>query len=114
MIEERVKTYLDSKVTVPVLMEKPEDGSTTFVLIERTGMTVSNLIVQTSVALQSYAPTMYGAAKLDEAVRGAMDELSRESDIFASKLYSSYNHTNTQTKSYRYQSVYTIAHKEGV
>ena len=60
--------------------------------------------------MQSYAPSLFEAAELNERVKAAMDDLILLPDIFSAKLDSDYNFTDTATKQYRYQAVYNITY----
>ena len=94
MIEKTILDYLTARLTVPVRMETPEDPPESYVV-------------------QSIAPTLYGAAQLNETVKAAMDAMEdRVAGIFRVELNSDYNFTNTATKERRYQAVYNITYKE--
>ena len=58
--------------------------------------------------MQSYGPSLFEAAELNERVKAAMDDLIQLPDIISSDLDSDYNFTDTSTKRYRYQAVYDI------
>ena len=78
MIEKTILDYLKTKLSVPVVMEIPA-----------------------TIAVQSYAPTMYGAAALNEEVKEAMLEAISEDEITKVGLNSDYNFTDTSQKRYR-------------
>ena len=115
MIEDKIKNFLESKLTVPVLMEIPKSPSTSqFVVIEKTGGGQENYIKSAILTIQSYGPTLYKAAELNELVKDWMldglegaitlDQVARVA------LDSDYNHTDTSSKRYRYQAVFDIKH----
>lgn len=115
MIEETVMNYLRTQLQVDVLMELPEVPSEDYpifpaelVTIERVGGSVTNRVNAASLAIQSHAQSLYGAAALDERVREAMDGIVALPEIGGVRLSSNYNHTDTRTKRYRYQSVFDI------
>lgn len=81
MIEVIIKNYLAEKLSVPVVL-----------------------------AIQSYAPSMYEAARLNERVKAAMDSAAELDAVSASRLNSDYNFTDTTTKRYRYQAVYDLVY----
>lgn len=115
MIETTILNYLNEALDVPVLMELPEVPSEDFpvfpqslVIIELIGRTVENYVTNASIALQSYGATLYQAAALDEQVRMAMDRITETTGISGAHLASNYNHTDPDTKRYRYQCVYEI------
>ncbi|MCR5006511.1 MAG: hypothetical protein K6A77_11480 [Clostridiales bacterium] len=116
MIEETILNYLSDRLNVPVLMELPEVPSEAwptwperFVVIERVGLIQADHIKTASFAFQSYSlKSLYEAAALDEEAREAVEDMIQLPMIGSVKLDGSYNHTDTRTKRYRYQSVYDI------
>ena len=111
MIEKTIYDYMKSE-GFEVYMERPAKPPAEYVLIEKTGSRRSNYITTSTLALQSYAPTLYKSAALNEQVKKAMDEADTLVSVSASKLISDYNFTNTAAKQYRYQAVYEVTHKE--
>lgn len=112
MVELIVKKHLESLLDVPVLLEVPETMPETFVLIEKTGSSRENYIDKATMAVQSWAASMYGAAQLNEKVKKAMDRLPELADVSKAALNSDYNYTDTSTKKYRYQAVYDLTYYE--
>ena len=112
MIEVIVKDYLKSKLEVPVLLEEPEETVEEFVLLEKTGSGEQDYINSATLAGQSYAGSLAGAAMLNEDVKAAMKGITVLDSISKSKLNSDYNWTDTQTKRYRYQAVYNFIYYE--
>lgn len=112
MIEETVLNHLADQLDAPVYMEVPEAPPNTFVLVEKTGSGRKNRISSAVLAVQSYGPTLYEAAALNEKVKAAMDALPELDEVCAARLNSDYNYTDTQSKRYRYQAVYDITHYE--
>lgn len=111
MIEKTILDYLTKKLDVPVHMEIPESVPVLFVLIEKTGSALDEHIWQSTFAIQSYAGSMFEAAELCETVNAAMLEIAAEEpDITRCGINSTYNFTDTETKHYRYQSVFVITH----
>lgn len=113
MIEERVYNYLTSKMDVSCYMERPEkDIPESYILIERTGGGKTNKLSTATLAIQSYASSMVGAAQLNNTMKEAMEKMVERIDIFSVKLNSDYNYTNNSFKGYRYQAVFNIIYKE--
>lgn len=110
MIEERVLNYLNDALSVPCRMEMPEKVSGQFVVLEKTGTYRLNKITQATFAIQSYAPTLYDAALLNEQVKAAMEDLVERDDISRVQLNSDYNYTDTAMKYYRYQAVFVVTY----
>lgn len=110
MIEATVRTYLDSALDVGAYMQRPESEPSSYVLIEKTGSTKQNRIESSTIAVQSYAGSLYEAASLNEAVKSAMDGIVTLNSVSAVRLNSDYNFTDTTAKRYRYQAVFVITH----
>ncbi len=112
MIELTILNYLASRIEVPVFMEEPEPDNLPdeYIIIEKTGSSVENFIYSATFAVQSYGPTLYRAALLNEAVKDAMLEIIVLDEISRCDLNSDYNYTDTATKRYRYQAVFDLVH----
>jgi hypothetical protein len=112
MIEKTILDYLDEHLTVPVYMEEPIDKPASYVLIERTGSSESDLIESTTLALQSYGASLYDAAVLNMAVKARIKQAVELPSVSAVYINSDYNFTDTETKRYRYQCVAVVTHFE--
>lgn len=115
MIELTVLNYLQTCFTtssgsIPVYAEMPVDMPETFIVLEKTGGGSTNRIDRATIAVQSYAPTLFEAAALNETVKAYMDAMPDTQPVFRCKLNSDYNFTDTTLKRYRYQAVYDIAY----
>ena len=111
MIETIIRNYLAEKLKpTPVTMEKPSDNPKKYVLLEKTGSSCENGIWKASIAIQSYAPSLYEAAALNEAVIDKILRIIELDSIAGCKLDSDYNFTNTNTKQYRYQAVFDVTY----
>lgn len=111
MIENVVRDYLVENVTVPVNVQVPATMPNEFYVLEKTGGTEDEGIFHSTIAIQSYANTLYRAAEMSDAIRGLMVYgLIEEPEIVSVELNSEYNFTDTATKKYRYQAVFDIVH----
>lgn len=111
MIEITLYDYLTEALDVPVYAEIPAAKPATYVTFEKTGSSLSNHIYSSMFAVQSYAPTLLGAAELNEVVKQAMLAAPETvSEITSVDLNSDYNYTDPGTAQYRYQAVYDIYH----
>ena len=110
MIEQIVIAFLDDLLDVPVYGEVPSAPPDTFVVVDKTGSGRENFILSATFAVQSYAPTKYAAAALNEQAKEAMDRLIELDEIISSRLNSDYPFPDTSTKQYRYQAVYDLQH----
>lgn len=117
MIEKVVYDYLNECKIAPVKTELPESvpnpGSSAFIVVEKTGGGKVNHIHTATIAVQSYAPTLYEAADLNEDVKQAMFDIVSLNEISRSSLNSDYNFTDPSTKQYRYQAVFELTYYEG-
>lgn len=114
MIEKTVLDFLQlSLPEIPCFMERPEQRPNgMYILIEKTSASRTNHLDQATMAVQSYAPSLYEAAQLNEAVKAIMLDSVSEENISAVKLQTDYNFTDTATKQYRYQAVFDIYYME--
>lgn len=114
MIEITLRKFLESKLSVPVLMEIPKEPASQFVIIEKTGSTHENHVDSAIMTIQSYAPSLQSAMELNELVKywmlDGMEGLITLDEIASVNLNSDYNYTDTTSKRYRYQSVFEIVH----
>lgn len=110
MIEKTILDYLDSNLSVPAFMERPEEPPDKYVLIEKTGSGKRNQIYDATLAIQSYAPTLYEAALLNEEAKAKMEDAVSLDEICRVSLNSDYNFTDTVMMAYRYQAVFDITH----
>ena len=112
MIEKTILDYLNEHLTVPAYMEEPINKPASYVLIERTGSSESDLIESTTLALQSYGASLYDAAALNIAVKAQIKQAVELPSVSAVYINSDYNFTDTETKRYRYQCVAVVTHYE--
>lgn len=108
MIEIIIKDHLDSKIEEPVFMTKPSPSLGSYVVFEKIGSSKNNHLPSAAFAFQSYGTSLYDAAKLNEKVKTAIEQMIALDDIRGISLDSDYNFTDTTTKEYRYQAVYQI------
>lgn len=108
MIELIVYEYLKSELSVPVFTEKPDEQIEEYVLIEKTGSSEEDYIMNAMVIIQSYSNSLYGAASLNEKVKEKMRHIVSLKEISSVKINSDYNFTDTRTKQYRYQAVFDL------
>ena len=109
MIEKIVLDYLESKLDVDCYLEVPNDKST-FIVIEKTGGSDEDGIYGATIAVQSYATSLFNAASLNEQVKDAMKDIVELNEVSNCDLNSDYNFTDTQMKKYRYQAVFNLIH----
>ena len=112
MIEVTILNYLDSQEpSATVYTEIPKTRPSRFFVLEKTGSSLDNHINRSTFTIQSYAPSMYEAATMNEEIKALMlDGLITLGKVARVDLNSDYNYTDTTTKTYRYQAVFDIVH----
>lgn len=110
MIEIIVMDYLKNKLSVPVKIEEEEELPEEYILIEKTGSKKNNHIKSAVITIKSYASSLYRAAKLNEEVKEAMEQIIEMDDVSRCELNTDYNFTDTSRKKYRYQAVFDIVY----
>lgn len=109
MIEKIVLEYLDDALPVRCYSEVPRSSPhDSYIVVEKTGSRTKDLIETSTIAVQSYAKTMYEAAELNADVKSAMEAFEDSPEISLCQLNSDYNFTDMTVKGYRYQAVFEI------
>ncbi len=112
MIEGTVRDFLAERLKITTTLEKPPGPPESYVLIEKTGSREENGLKRATLAVQSVAKTLYGAAELNERVKAEMKALTELTNIFRCHCDTDYNFTDTRTRERRYQAVFHIVYKE--
>lgn len=113
MFEKIMRDYLDSRMSVPVYLERPKDPPQKFVLIERTGAREVDHIQYATLAVQSIADRLYDAIELNEeaieAVKGAV-ELEEIGSVYLNSFYNFTNRYQADRDEHRYQAIFEIVY----
>lgn len=110
MIEAVVRNYLES-AGFQAYMETPVRPEEEYLLIEKTGSGRQNQIETATIAVQCISKkSLFRSAQMCEQMIEVMNDFSRLDEIFSCKLVSDYNYTNTATKEYRYQAIFTLSY----
>lgn len=110
MIEIIIKQFLDSHLSVPSFLERPEIAPGRYVLFEKTGSDKSNHLPSATIAFQSYADSLYEAATLNEEVKAVVESMIELNEIRGINLNTDYPFTDPTKKEYRYQALFDIKH----
>lgn len=114
MIEKTLYDFLTRKMTVQVFCEKPKNPPDTMIVMEKTGSSENEFIKTSTFAIQSYGPSLFEAAELNETLKetifDGMDGIITLDSVLRVDLNSDYNFTDTTEKKYRYQAVIVITH----
>ncbi len=115
MIEEIIKNWLNTELRpIKAYLESQKNMPKEYVLIEKTGSNGNKGFYHATIVIQSYAESMYKAAKLSKKVRKLMQNIVQLDEISSVLLNSEYNFTDTETKQYRYQAVFDVKYYEEV
>lgn len=110
IFEEVFLNHLNEHLTVECYTEKPANEPEYYVILQKTGSSHQVGLESSIFAIQSYAPTHYDAAVLNEEVMDVVEMLIENDLVTKVARNSSYPFPDTQTKRYRYQVVYEIYH----
>lgn len=117
MIEKTLISFLTNRTSVldNVFAERPEEVPSSYIVIEKTGSSTTDMITTSTVAIQCCVDSLQGksfldAAELNEELKDVMEDLIALDEIVMVDLNSDYNYTDNTTKEYRYQAVYQITH----
>ena len=110
MIEKTALDYLSEHMAEPCSAEIPETRPESFVVVDKTNGSLTEHLGETSLAIQSYAPSKYAAAQLNERVIAIMLGITELSDVSRCELNSDYPFPELSGKSYRYQAVFDLTH----
>ena len=114
MIEVDIKKFIDDNLDYPAYMELPGNLTGSCYIIEKLGGGRDEYIDTATVAIQTYAPSMYMAASASETMINAMlTDFEALPNITKVELNSSYNYPDTKIKYYRYQAVFDIHYYGG-
>lgn len=86
MIEITIRDYLSSILNVPVLLEKPKEVHTEYVLMELLDQGEINKIGAVTFDFTSQANTLYNAKVLSERVRHALESIVELDNISSAKF----------------------------
>lgn len=113
MIEVIIKNYLDEHLDCPVYLQHQSDPPEEYIIFEKTGTSKQNFVETATIAIQSYAESLYKACELNNKVKAVMEGIDMLSEVAGVHLISDYNFTDTTIKEYRYQAVYQLNIWEG-
>ena len=113
-IEELVINYLnehdiDAYIQMPETVQNP-DAPDEFVIVQKTGSGWVNRLCEATIAIQSYAPSLYRASQLNYQIIDLMQGIVSLEEVTSCKLNSDYEFTDTTNKRPRYQAVFDIRH----
>lgn len=111
MIEKTILDYLNANLVPTVVMERPNTPPEKFYILERTGGSINNqTIANGTFVIQSYAPSLYEAASMNEDAMNVVRNMVALNDVNYVEIEGFYNFTDTATKDYRYQMVLRVGY----
>lgn len=99
---------------IPTFFEEPEkrDRPDRYFIVERLGSSDKNHIGRAQFAVQSYAPTLVEAMKLNDRAITALKSFAALLRVCRCTKVTDYNFTDTATHRYRWQAVFDITYYE--
>lgn len=111
MIEILLKSFLEKETNTKTYLVLPDKKPDSFITLEKIGSSNINNLDSSIFAIQSWANSMYEAAKLNQQIKKLLQTQFMElENISKANINSDYNFTDTTTKKYRYQMVVEIFH----
>jgi len=110
MVETEIIKLLN-KEGIKAYMERPKIVPEEYVIIEKTGSSSKDWITTSTIAIKSHAKSLLKAAKLNERVKKIMI-YAGVTELSSIRLINDYNFTNTATKEYRYQAVFSVVTRQ--
>lgn len=110
MIELTVKAFLSDALSVPVLMEFPENPPESFVVLHKGDSGRENHLDTAMFVADSYGGSLYDCAALNEQVKAAFDRLTELDCVSCVSPAGDYPAFDTKNKRHRYQAVYNLSH----
>lgn len=115
-IEMIVLDYLRTEMSIPAYLEVPETVEnpdftfTPFLIVQKTGSDQTGHLMKSTVAVQSYAGTLYAAMALNYEVIEQMLQITELDEVTRVEVNSDYEFTDEETKRPRYQAVFDLTH----
>lgn len=110
MIELIVKSFMESRLQVPLYLEYPENPPESFVILKKGDSVRENLLDSAMLVVDSYGPSLLAAAQLNEQVKIILDDLIQLNIINNSQRGGDYPAFDTKNKRHRYKAVQNITH----
>lgn len=108
MIEQTILEYLmDALDMSDIYLEIPREIPETFIVFRVTDRGLYNQVNEATLEFQSYAPSKYEAAVLDEALRNAMDNVNSLPSV-SGRFGGGNDGTDTTLKLPRYRCYYNL------
>lgn len=114
MIEKTVRDFLVSKgYEAYVQLTPTQEHGAAYLVIQRTGTSLENLVSGARIVIQSYAPTFLEAGRLnDDVIRHMVNEFMTVRNVSACRLENSYPQIDLRTKETRFQAVFYVTYME--
>lgn len=116
MIEKTVRDFLvseDNGYEAYVQLAPLQSHGDTYLVIQRTGTSLENLVKGARIVIQSYAPTMLEAGQLnDEIIDLMVYSFPGVTNVNSCRLENAYPQTDLRTKEIRYQAVFYVTYME--
>lgn len=113
MIEKTVVDYLKARLTVPVGAQTPQGPPASYVVVERTGGGEKDGLQAAVLALRCTASTLWSSIVLCNVAAETLKSMpDNVENVFSARRESTYNQTDTRTKSFRYTAIFRVYYTE--
>lgn len=112
MIEKIVFDYLKKELDIPVYTEYPKEPPLEYVIIEKTGGGLDDHVHSATIAVQSYATSLFKTAELNKKIKDKMLHIISIDKICNCELNTDYDYPDTKRNLYRYQAVFNLTYLE--
>lgn len=113
MIEKQILNYLNRQAATynKAYMTRPETEPAEYLLIEKTGSSITNYLQTSTISIRSISGTLQGTIELSAKVIELMQAMVEEKGIYKVTLTNESNFTDTRTKQFRYRATFDIVHQ---
>lgn len=108
MIEAIIISYLEKLLSVPIYAEIPSNPPKEYVIVQKLGGGMTNLVSAATIGFESYSNSMLNAAKLDGEVQNAMFNIVTLDDISGVSIGGESRNIDEANKRYCYESIFNI------
>lgn len=112
MIEIVLKEYLEEHLNVPVLLEKPKNKPSSYVLIHGIDVGRTNHIDASTITFTSIAPTLYTAKVLSDNVKSLLYDSIQLPTISSANIGGQRGGANAAQSAYEYELIFNFHYYE--
>lgn len=89
----------------------PHQRPNEFVCIEKTGCSINDTVVKSTISCQCWATSRLRASEMAMTIADSVNNFSNYLGIFSAKISNMYNYPDVESGSPRYQLIIDVVHK---